>query len=121
MIELAVCAEMVFLNLPFVERVRRIHELGFAVEIWGWPGKDIAALAATGARFSSMTGYVHGNLVEADAAATMLRTAEDTLDVATSLGCPRLVVHPAEAHRRRRGAADVPCHPIHVAHRPADP
>ena len=29
-------AEMLFLDLPFIERVRRIHELGFAVEIWDW-------------------------------------------------------------------------------------
>ena len=30
---LAVSAEMVFLDLPFEERVRRIDELGFEVEI----------------------------------------------------------------------------------------
>jgi hydroxypyruvate isomerase len=94
--ELAVCAEMVFVDLPFVERVRRIHELGFAVEMWGWPDKDIDALASTGARFSSMTGYVHGNLVELDAADTLLKTAEETVRVAERLGCPRLAVHPAE-------------------------
>ena len=49
---------MVFLDLPFAERVRRIADLGFEVEIWDWTQKDIAALAATGATFSSMTGYV---------------------------------------------------------------
>ena len=44
---LAVSAEMVFLDLPFEERVRRIDELGFEVEIWDWtkeghrrPGQD---------------------------------------------------------------------------------
>ena len=47
---LAVCAEMVHLDLPLVERVERIHEQGFAVEIWDWTTKDLAALAATGAR-----------------------------------------------------------------------
>ena len=93
---LAVCAEMVFLDLPFEERVRRIDELGFAVEIWTWQDKDIKVLAATGASFSSMMGYVHGNIVEPDAARTFLKTAEQTLDVAAELGCPRLVVHPAE-------------------------
>ena len=93
---LAVCAEMVFLDLPFEERVRRIDELGFAVEIWTWQDKDIRALADTGATFSSMTGYVHGNIVEPDAAKTLLNTAEQTLEVAAELGCPRLVVHPAE-------------------------
>ena len=34
--QLAVCAEMVFTDLPLLERVRRIDELGFAVEIWDW-------------------------------------------------------------------------------------
>ena len=48
--ELAICAEMVFRDLPILERVRRIDELGFAVEIWSWHDKDLAALAATGAR-----------------------------------------------------------------------
>ena len=93
---LAVSAEMVFLDLPFEERVRRISDLGFAVEIWSWQEKDVKALADSGATFSSMTGYVHGNIVEPDAAKTLLKTAEQTLDVAAELGCRRLVVHPAE-------------------------
>jgi hydroxypyruvate isomerase len=93
---LAVSAEMVFLDLPFEERVRRISDLGFAVEIWSWQDKDTKALADSGATFSSMTGYVHGNIVESDAAKTLLKTAEQTLDVAAELGCRRLVVHPAE-------------------------
>ena len=47
--ELAVSAEMVFTDLEIIERVRRISELGFAVEIWSWHDKDLDALAATGA------------------------------------------------------------------------
>ena len=64
--QLAVCSEMVFTDLPIIERVRRIDELGFAVEIWSWHDKDLTALAATGARFSSMTGYLHGDLIDPD-------------------------------------------------------
>ena len=93
---LAVSAEMVFLDLPFEERVRRISDLGFAMEMWSWQDKDIKALANSGATFSSMTGYVHGNIVESNAAKVLLKTAEQTLDVAAELGCRRLVVHPAE-------------------------
>ena len=62
--ELAVSAEMVFTDLPIVERVRRIHDLGFAAEIWSWDDKDLDALAATGATFTSMTGYLHGDLID---------------------------------------------------------
>ena len=90
---LAVCAEMVFLDLPIIERVRRIADLGFEVEIWDWTTKDIAALAETGARFSSMTGYLHGTLADPAGAEQLLRTAEQSLRVAEQLGCPRLNVH----------------------------
>jgi hydroxypyruvate isomerase len=90
---LAVSAEMVFLDLPFEERVRRIADLGFEVEIWDWTKKDIAALAKTGATFSSMTGYVTGTLADPDGAAELLRTAEQSLRVAEELDCPRLNVH----------------------------
>jgi len=42
--KLAVSSEMVFLDLPHIERVRRIHELGFAVEIWDWTKKSAVEL-----------------------------------------------------------------------------
>ena len=54
--QLAVSSEMVFTDLPILDRVRRIHDLGFAVEIWSWHDKDLEALRATGATFTSMTG-----------------------------------------------------------------
>ena len=90
---LAVSAEMVFLELPFEERVRRIDDLGFEVEIWDWTKKDIDALAKTGATFSSMTGYVTGTLADPAGAEELLRTAELSLRVAEQLDCPRLNVH----------------------------
>jgi hydroxypyruvate isomerase len=93
---LAVCAEMVYTDLPFPERVRRIHEAGFDVELWDSRTKDLAALKATGARFSSMTGYTTGSLVEPDTAALVVSTAEGLIPTALELGVERLVVHPAE-------------------------
>jgi len=90
---LAVCAEMVFLRLPFAERVRRISDLGFEVEIWDWTKHDIAELVGTGATFSSMTGYVSGSLADAAGADELLRTAELSVPVAERLRIPRLNVH----------------------------
>jgi len=81
--KLAVSAEMVFLDLPFTERVKRIHALGFSVEIWDWTKKDIAALVASGADFTSMTGYIAGNLTDAD----------ESLGIAAQLNCPSLNLH----------------------------
>lgn len=90
---LSVCAEMVFLELPFIERVKRIHQLGFGVELWNWQNKDIPALAATGARFTSMTGYLSGNFTDNREIASLLASAEVSLGVAEQLGCPSLNLH----------------------------
>jgi hydroxypyruvate isomerase len=90
---LAVCAEMVFLDLPFPDRVRRIADLGFEVEMWNWATKDVDALAGTGATFSSLTGYLAGTLTDPAGADELLRTARLSLEVAERLDCPRLNVH----------------------------
>ena len=91
---LAASAEMLFLDLPFVDRVRRLHELGFLVEIWDWTTKDVDALVATGASFSSMTGYVEGSLTDpARGIPRLLETAAQSIEVAHRLGCPRLNLH----------------------------
>ncbi|OBF30832.1 hydroxypyruvate isomerase [Mycobacterium sp. ACS1612] len=94
--QLAVCAEMVFTNLPIIDRIRRIDDMGFAVEIWSWHDKDLRALAGTGARFSSMTGYLHGDLIDPATADDVVRTAELSIKVAESLGVSRLNLHTAE-------------------------
>lgn len=90
---LAVSAEMTFLELPFLARVKRIQSLGFQVEIWDWTNKDVAALAATRAAFSSMTGYISGTLSDNVGASELLRTAALSLQAAETLQCPRLNVH----------------------------
>jgi hydroxypyruvate isomerase len=95
-ISLAVCSEMVFTDMPLVDRVRRIDELGFEVEIWSWHDKDLDALAATGARFSSMTGYTHGDLIDPATADEVVRTAELSIKAAQKLGVPRLNLHTVE-------------------------
>ncbi len=93
MFDLAVSAEMVFRDLPVLERVRAITGLGFEVEIWDWTRHDIEALAASGAVFSSITGYVSGTLADDEGADELLRTAAQSVAVADQLGCPRLNLH----------------------------
>lgn len=90
---LAVCAEMVFRDLPVIERVRRIDALGFQVEIWDWTKHDIGALASTGATFSSMTGYIEGALADREGADRLVETARESIAVAKTLGIPRLNLH----------------------------
>jgi hydroxypyruvate isomerase len=90
---LAVCAEMVFTDRPFLERVELIRDLGFAVEFWDWTGKDLAALAATEAHVTSMTGYVEGDLIDPAGADTLLRTAEQSIEASRKVGTPNLNLH----------------------------
>lgn len=90
---LAVCAEMVFRKLPVLDRLKRITELGFVAEIWDWTKHDIKVIAGSGARFSSMTGYITGTLADDAGADELLRTAALSIPVARELNCPRLNLH----------------------------
>ena len=106
---LAVCSEMVYTGLPHLERVARIHERGFAVEIWDWTTKEAAALVATGADFTSMTGYVSGDLITRDGADDLLRTAEQSIPFAQSIACPSLNLHGTGL-----GEGGIPVRPVDV-------
>ena len=90
---LAASAEMIYLDSPFVERVEKIHARGFEVEIWNWANKDLNALAATGATFNSMTGYLEGDLLEEDGIAKLLETAELSIEASKVIDCPNLNLH----------------------------
>lgn len=106
---LAASAEMLFVDRPFVERVERIHDLGFLVEIWDWTAKDIDALAATSAEFSSMTGYIEGDLTSDDGIARLLETAAQSVPIAQKLSCPRLNLHGTGL-----GTEGLPVRPVEV-------
>ena len=93
---LAVSSEMIFVDLPVVERVRRLTALDFQVEIWDWTRHDLHALEKLreeGTVYSSMTGYVTGGLVDPDAADDLLASAARSVKVARRLGIPRLNLH----------------------------
>ncbi|TQR84282.1 TIM barrel protein [Mycobacterium hodleri] len=92
-VRLAACAEMVYLDLPLLDRIKRITDRGLLVEIWDWSSKDVDELASSGAEFSSMTGYLRGNLTEPDGIDELLSTAAQSLEVAERLNCPRLNLH----------------------------
>lgn len=92
-ITLAASAEMLFTQLPFIDRVRRIDALGFQVEIWDWTTKDLRAIGKTGATFSSMTGYVSGTLTDDAGIDQLLASARRSLEAAELIDSPRLNLH----------------------------
>ncbi len=93
---LAVCVEMVLRDLPLADRIRHVHDLGFAAEIWDWTTKDLdelAGLAESGVRFTSMTGYVEGELVDPDGVEALLASAARSIEASRRLGAPNLNLH----------------------------
>lgn len=93
---LAVCAEMVFTDLPVPQRLRHLRDLNFVAEIWNWANHDLDVLEAAredGVAIDSVTGYLRGTLGDPDGAAELLATAQESVQVARRLGIPRLNLH----------------------------
>jgi hydroxypyruvate isomerase len=90
---LAVCAEMLWQGEPMSWRLKRLTEMGFECGIWNWGAHDLGMLEASGATFSSMTGYVAGRLSDEAGAAQLLATAQDSIAVAKRLNVARLNLH----------------------------
>jgi hydroxypyruvate isomerase len=103
MFPLAVTTEMFWLDVPYLVRVKRICDLGFQVEMWDWTKKDLHAVAELGATWSTMTGYIHGDLYDKAGGEELFATAKQAVDAAKVIGCPRLVVHGAELDGSRNG------------------
>ena len=91
--KLAVNAEMVFLDLPFYERVSRLKELGFRVGLWGLDDHDVERLANTGAMYSMIDGFGRGNLALPDAADAMVSSIEELIPLAKAIGRPLMNLH----------------------------
>ena len=91
--QLAACAEMLWQDKPIHWRASRLQEMGFGVGLWNWTAWDINALAATGADFTIMNGYLEGRLADAEGADLLLKSARETAQVGKRLGVDRLNLH----------------------------
>lgn len=91
--QLAVCAEMHYLDLPLLDRISAIHNQGFQVEIWDFTSKNLPELAATGATFSSMTGYIRGNFTTETGRQELIETSRLALEASLVLDISRLNLH----------------------------
>jgi hydroxypyruvate isomerase len=91
--QLAACAEMLWPDKPIDWRASRLKDLGFGVGLWNWPAHDVAKLAATGAHFTIMNGYLEGRLADDEGADLLLKSARETAEVGKRLGVDRLNLH----------------------------
>src|SRR5580692_5787900 len=90
---LAACAEMLWQDKSMDWRLRRLTELGFEAGIWNWQAHDLSMLERSGARFSSMTGYISGRLTDEEGAKELLATARQSVEVGKRLNVARLNLH----------------------------
>jgi hydroxypyruvate isomerase len=107
---LAACAEMLWSDRPMAWRLQRLTEMGFEAGIWNWPNHDVAMLEKSGARFSSMTGYLRGRLADDAGAAELLATAAETIEVGKRLNVARLNLHGTGLGER--GLPATPCETV---------
>jgi hydroxypyruvate isomerase len=90
---LAACAEMLWPEKRMAWRLKRLTELGYQSGIWNWGNHDLKMLEASGATFSSMTGYVRGRLADAAGADELLATAAQAIEIGKRLKVARLNLH----------------------------
>lgn len=92
----ALCLEMLFPDLPFLERARRVQGAGFsAVEFWGWGGKDLDGLRSLvdqGLAVTTFSGQRRGSLVDPKDWDIYREEVQGSLSVARRLQCDRLMV-----------------------------
>lgn len=89
------CIEMMFTELPFVDRIQAARRAGFEfIEFWTWQDKDIPAveraLTDSGMKVSIFQGNTVGRMVDPAERDAYLEGVRLSLPVAKRLGCQTL-------------------------------
>jgi hydroxypyruvate isomerase len=96
-LNLSVCIEMIFADLPIEERLRSVARAGYkGIEFWGWRNKDLTSIANLASEVGlTIAGFVceaDGALVDPSATATWVEGAKVSIDRAASVGVKTLIV-----------------------------
>ena len=95
--QLAVCADTVFTDRPFGDRVRAIRDAGFGVEFWQWTTRSIVDLRKIpDVRWTSFVGWVAGTALHPDGVAAFIDGVQRSIEAANVLGCPTLIITTGE-------------------------
>jgi len=95
--KLSVCIEMIFGELPFVERIQAVKEAGLpAFEFWGWSKKDLEAVRRaqdqTGLALSAFCVEYEGALVDSGCRDAFVAGVRSSLAPAKRMGVNTLIV-----------------------------
>ncbi len=93
----SVCIEMIFSDLPLLERISAVAEAGYpAVEFWGWRSKDMQAIAEKigqeGVKLAGFCVESESDLCDPEATDSWVQQAAASIDQAANFGVPALIV-----------------------------
>lgn len=96
-LNLSVCIEMIFRDLPMDDRLRKVAECGYeAIEFWGWRNKDLAAIAnlanELGLTIAGFACESQGALVDPSNTEAWVAGARQSIDQAAGIGVSTLIV-----------------------------
>jgi len=97
MVRLSVCIEMIFRELPFMDRIGAVADAGFpAFEFWGWRSKDVKAILKKkqdyGLAVSSFGVDPSARIVDYGTRNEFIKGVGDSVETALKLECSRLIV-----------------------------
>ena len=87
----SVCIEMIFTEVPFLERIKKSAEAGFdAIEFWNWDDKDLPAIKAAveknGLSIASFQSNLGGTLIHPDHRESFVAGIAESLGKAQEMG-----------------------------------
>jgi len=97
MVRLSVCIEMIFRELPFMDRIGAVADAGFpAFEFWGWRSKDVKAILKKkqdhGLAVSSFGVDPSARIIDYGTRNEFIKGVGDSVETARKLECSRLIV-----------------------------
>jgi hydroxypyruvate isomerase len=91
----SVCIEMIFTEVPFLERIEKSAKAGFdAIEFWNWDDKDLPAIKAAvekhGLAIASFQSNLGGTLIHPDHRESFVAGIAESLAKAQEMNTPGL-------------------------------
>ena len=95
MVQLSVCIDMIFHELPFIERIKKVSEIGLeAIEFWGWWNKDVEEIKKVSQqekiKVATFCTRVE-SLVDSMKREAFLKGLAESIQVAKKLDCSQLI------------------------------
>jgi len=118
MVNFSVCIEMILHELPFLDRIDAVAEIGYsAFEFWGWRTKDLEGILERKRRYgleiATFSVDHKGKLVDYSTMDKFISGLKESLEVANKLECSTLLVTTGneipEVPRRRQHKSIVKC------------